>query len=134
MDTPTVIAEQRGSHASFRLYSNRVVVARLDDGLNLDADVGRRHIGEMQQFVGDGDYIAVVDTRGVAYATPDGRQAVRDSISPHRRATGMIVDSRVLEYVVRQYLEEAEYPVENATFDTEAAALEWAHERAGSLL
>ena len=126
---PSVVAELEGTHASFRLYSDRVVLVRLNDGLNLDADVGHRHIAEMQQFVGEGPYVAVVDCRGLGYAPFGGRQAVRDDISPSRLATALIIDTRVMDYVVRQYLEEAEYPVENATFETEAAALAWGHEQ-----
>jgi hypothetical protein len=133
MTVPSVIGEFKGTHASFQLYSDRVVYVRLNDGLNLDEEVGHRHIAEMQRFVGDGPYIAVVDCRGLAYAPFGGRQAVRDDISDFRLATALIVDTRVMDYVVRQYLEEAEYPVENATFENEAAALAWAHDQIAQL-
>lgn len=133
MDSPRVVAKGMGTYASFRLYSDRVVFVRLNDGLNLDEEVGPRHLAEMREFVGEGDYVTVVDTRGIGYSPPEGRQALRESISSRRRATALVVDSRVLEYVVRQYLEEAGYPVENATFETEEAALAWAHERARSI-
>jgi hypothetical protein len=128
MAEPHIVASADGSFGEVSLFSNRVVLIRLNEGLNLDADVGRRGIPELEAFIGPGRYVAIVDGRRIGYVPKDGRDMVRQSIGSDRVATGFIVNTDASEWLAGRFLTEAE-PIDGTVFTSETAALEWAHQR-----
>ena len=110
------------------LFSDRVVLVRLNEGIRLDAEVGGRGIPELEAFIGPGPYVAVVDGRRIGYVLKEGRQAVRESIGSHRIATGFIVNKDASQMLADRFLNEAG-PLDGAVFTSEEEALTWAHDR-----
>ncbi len=131
MPEPHIIKTFDGFFGQCSLFSDRVVLVRLNEGLNLDADVGRRGIPELEAFIGPGPYVAIVDGRRIGYVPKGGREAVRQSIGSHRIATGFIVNKDSSQMLADRFLNEAG-PLEGAVFTSEDEALAWAHHRIGA--
>lgn len=129
MNEPHIVATESGSFATYTLYSDRVVLSHLDEGLTIDEQTARIGIEQLEAFVGTEPYAAVVDARDMGYVTPEGRAALRSSVGPHRVATAMIVGSAGVEYAAKRIVAEGGVSAHNAVFSSADEALEWARRK-----
>jgi len=129
MNEPHIAATESGRFATYTLYSDRVVISRLDEALSIHEESARVGIEQLEAFVGPEPYAVVVDGRDLGYATPDGRTALRSSVGPHRVATAMVFGSAGTKHTAKRVVAEGGVSAHNAVFSSVDEAMQWARSK-----
>ena len=116
----------RTRNCSFELDARGFVIARVDQGTEMDVDDARAAVRLTFEIAGEKRLPVLVDLRGIRYQSREARDYLSSSeMKPMFAAVALLIESPVSQVVGNFFMRLRQQPIPTRLFLDEAVAVDW---------